>query len=118
MEISIQTQLSKPLVIAEIGCNHRGEVQTAKDLITVAKVCGANIAKFQKRNPRELLTPEQYDAPYDNPNSYGRTYGEHREYLEFPLTVHQHLMKFCREQNIEYMTSVWDVTSAREIASL
>jgi sialic acid synthase SpsE len=118
VNILVQSHLSKPVVIAEIGCNHRGEVQTAQDLIAVAKACGADIAKFQKRNPRELLTSEQYDAPYDNPHSYGRTYGEHREYLEFPLSVHQHLLEYCRRLNIEYMTSVWDVTSAREIASL
>ena len=75
----------KPEVIAEIGCNHRGEMNTAKELMRGAAIyCGADAVKFQKRCNRELLTTEQYNAPHPNPaNSYGKTYGEHREYLEF-----------------------------------
>ncbi len=107
-----------PKVIAEIGCNHKGEVQTAKQLIAIAKACDADYVKFQKRNPRELLTPEQYDAPYDNPNSYGKTYGEHREFLELDVSVHKELKKYAEELDVKYSTSVWDITSAREIASL
>lgn len=73
--------MSKVKVIAEIGCNHKGDIQIAKDLIKSAKLCGADIAKFQKRTPKELLTPEQYNAPHPNPaNSYGATYGAHREF--------------------------------------
>ena len=52
--------LSIPKFIAEIGCNHRGDVATAKQMMVVAKTCGADIVKFQKRHSRELLTPEQY----------------------------------------------------------
>jgi sialic acid synthase len=107
-----------PRFVAEIGCNHCGRVEIAKQLIVVAMTCGANVAKFQKRNPRELLTPEQYDMPYDNPNSYGRTYGEHREFLEFDLETHRVLKTYAEEHMIEYATSVWDLTSAYEIASL
>jgi N-acetylneuraminate synthase len=107
-----------PIVIAEIGCNHRGDVQTARELIVVAKTCGAAFAKFQKRCPRECLTPDRYAAPYDNPHSYGRTYGEHREFLEFPAAVHADLKAYAEEHGIQYTTSVWDMTSAREIAAL
>ncbi|HXH08825.1 MAG TPA: N-acetylneuraminate synthase family protein [Alphaproteobacteria bacterium] len=107
-----------PRFVAEIGCNHCGQVEIAKQLIVVAKTCGANVAKFQKRNPRELLTPEQYNMPYDNPNSYGRTYGEHREFLEFDLETHRMLKAYAEAHMIEYATSVWDLTSAYEIASL
>lgn len=111
-------QLPLPYVIAEIGCNHRGELQTAKQMIVVAKACGANVAKFQKRHSRECLTPERYAAPYDNPNSYGESYGEHREFLEFSVEVHAELKEYAEEHGIEYATSVWDMTSAREIAAL
>lgn len=107
-----------PRFLAEIGCNHRGEVDTAKQMIVVAKTCGADVAKFQKRTPRELLTREQYDALYDNPNSYGRTYGEHREFLEFDIEVHAMLKSYAEDHGITYASSVWDMTSAREIASL
>ncbi|MFC7292961.1 N-acetylneuraminate synthase family protein [Hirschia litorea] len=107
-------------VIAEIGCNHLGDMKIAKELISIAKsFCGADYVKFQKRNNRELLTPEQYEAPHPVPaNAYGDTYGAHREYLEFSKEQHQELMDYCEEIGIGYSTSVWDVTSAREMASL
>lgn len=110
----------KPKVIAEIGCNHKGEMKLAKELIKVAKIySNADIAKFQKRNNRELLTVKEYDAPHPNPiNSYGKTYGEHREFLEFDLDQHKELKMFCEDINIEYSTSVWDLISAKEITSL
>lgn len=106
-------------VIAEIGCNHKGEMSIAKELIKTAKLCGADVAKFQKRTPKELLTPEQYNAPHPNPaNSYGPTYGAHREFLEFNADQHRELKDFCQEIGIEYSTSVWDMTSAKQIAPL
>jgi len=110
----------RPYVIAEIGCNHKGEIEIAKELIKIAKIfCNADAVKFQKRNNVELLTEEQYNAPHPNPsNSYGDTYGAHREYLEFDVDQHAELKAYCEEIGIEYSTSVWDTTSAKEIASL
>ena len=110
----------EPYVIAEIGCNHKGEMELAKELIKVAKIfCNVDAVKFQKRNNKELLTKEQYNNPHPNPvNSYGDTYGAHREYLEFDVNQHQELKAYCEEIGITYSTSVWDVTSAKEIASL
>ena len=110
----------KPYVIAEAGCNHMGQMEIAHDLInTAAYFCKADAIKFQKRCPKELLTEEQYNAPHPNPaNSYGDTYGAHREYLEFTVEQHAQLKKWCEEVGITYSTSVWDITSAKEIASL
>ena len=110
----------KPFVIAEAGCNHMGQMAIAKQLIAVAAdFCKADAIKFQKRCPRELLTPEQYNAPHPNPkNSYGKTYGEHREFLEFTAAQHQQLKDWCDEFGIIYSTSVWDMTSAKEIAAI
>ncbi len=110
----------KPFVIAEAGCNHMGQMEIAKDLIeTAAHFCKVNAIKFQKRCPKELLTQEQYNAPHPNPiNSYGETYGEHREFLEFDIEQHAQLKKWCEESKIIYSTSVWDLTSAKEIVSL
>lgn len=107
-------------VIAEVGCNHKGDMGIAKELIKIAATfCNADIIKFQKRNNRELLTEEQYNKPHPNPvNSYGKTYGEHREFLEFTMAEHKQLKEWCDEFNIGYSTSVWDLTSAKEIASL
>ena len=109
----------EPKVIAEIGCNHMGSMEIAKDLICLAKQSGSNYVKFQKRNNKELLTKEQYNSSHPvKENSFGNTYGEHRENLEFNLEQHKELKLFCEEKNIKYSTSVWDVTSAKEIISI
>lgn len=110
----------KPFVIAEIGCNHKGDMEIAKELIKVAKIfCNVDAVKFQKRNNKELLTEEQYNQPHPNPvNSYGETYGAHREFLEFDVNQHRDLKAYCESIGITYSTSVWDLTSAKEIASL
>ncbi len=110
----------EPYIIAEIGCNHKGDIKIAKELIYMAKIFGnANAVKFQKRNNPELLTTEQYNAPHPNPlNSYGNTYGAHREFLEFDLAQHKELKAYCEEVGITYATSVWETTSAMEIASI
>jgi N-acetylneuraminate synthase len=112
--------MKKPKIIAEIGCNHKGDMQIAKDMIvTAATFCKVDIVKFQKRNAKELLTEEEYNAPHPNSlNSYGKTYGEHREFLEFNQEQHVQLKKWCEQFGVEYSTSVWDVTSAKEIVAL
>lgn len=110
----------KPYLIAEAGCNHMGQMEIAKELInTAAMYCRVDAIKFQKRCPKELLTKEQYDAPHPNPiNSYGKTYGAHREFLEFTVEQHAQLKEWCEQVGITYSTSVWDMTSAKEIAGL
>jgi len=107
-------------IIAEVGCNHMGNIETAKELIDIASdFCEVDVVKFQKRDNKELLTEEQYNSPHPVPsNSYGDTYGEHREYLEFSLEQHKELKEYCEEKGIIYSTSVWDLTSAKEITSL
>ena len=108
-----------PKVIAEIGCNHKGKIELAKELITVAAHSGVKVVKFQKRNNIELLSEEQYNAPHPNPmHSYGDTYGAHREFLEFNINQHKELKEFSESLGLTYSTSVWDVTSASEIVSL
>jgi len=112
-------EYSRPKVISEIGCNHMGDMNIAKELITLSKECGANVAKFQKRNNKKLLSEEQYNSPHPNPiNSYGATYGEHREFLEFTKEEHIDLQKYCKDIGIKYSTSVWDIISAKEIIDL
>jgi len=108
-----------PKLIAEIGCNHKGNFDIAKDLISIAANCDVDVVKFQKRNSKELLSQEQYKAPHPNPmHSYGQTYGEHREFLEFNLKQHKDLKDYSESLGLIYSTSVWDVTSAKEIISL
>lgn len=115
----IDKNYNKAVVIAEIGCNHKGNLQIAKELIDLAYKAGANIAKFQKRNNKELLTKDQYNSPHPNQsNSYGKTYGEHREALEFTAEQHYELSQYAKQVGIEYSTSVWDVSSAKEIIDI
>lgn len=110
----------RPRVIAEIGCNHKGDMGIARDLIeSAARFAKADFVKFQKRCNRELLTPEEYSAPHPNPlHSYGDTYGAHREFLEFDVDQHRRIQRWCEEFGIGYSTSVWDMTSAQEMAAL
>lgn len=114
------TNYKAPYIIAEAGCNHMGQIEIAHEMIITAAVfCKVNAIKFQKRCPKELLTEEQYNEPHPDPaNSYGKTYGEHREFLEFDIEQHAQLKKWCEEVGITYSSSVWDMTSAKEIVSL
>lgn len=112
--------MTAPKIVAEIGCNHRGDMDTAREMIeTAARFCKVDFVKFQKRCNRELLSPEQYRAPHPNPmHAYGASYGAHREALEFTVDQHRELAAFCAQLRIGYSTSVWDVTSARQMAAL
>ena len=106
-------------IIAEIGCNHKGDIKIAQDLIKAAKRCGADVAKFQKRNNKMLLNKKEYESPHPEPwNSYGNTYGLHREALEFNIDQHKELQDFCSTIGIEYTSSVWELDSAKEISEL
>jgi N-acetylneuraminate synthase len=108
-----------PKIIAEIGCNHMGKIEIAKELILMAKQAGADVAKFQKRDNKLLLTESQYNTAHPVPeNSYGKTYGDHREYLELNLDQHKDLKNYAESVGIEYSTSVWEESSARQIISL
>lgn len=100
-------------IIAEVGCNHKGDIEIAKEHMRIAKeVCNADVVKFQKRTNRELLSEEEFNAPHPVPyNSYGSTYGEHREFLEFSVSQHQDLQLYAQELGIGYSASVWDMTS-------
>ena len=107
-------------LIAEIGCNHKGDIDIATEMIKIAaNQCNADIIKFQKRSSKHLLTETQYKSPHLAPeHSYGNTYGEHREFLEFDLDQHKFLKKECEKYDTEYSCSVWDLVSAEEIISL
>ena len=90
-----------PKVIAEIGCNHKGDISIAKQLISIAVQSGVDVVKFQKRNNKLLLTEEQYNTPHPNPlNSYGDTYGMHRDYLEFSIDQHTELKDFTENLGV------------------
>ena len=92
-------------IIAEIGINHQGDVNIAKELIQKAKECGANAVKLQKRNISRILTREGLDMEYDNQHSFGKTYGEHKKALELSNSEYEQLKTFCNDLNIIFCTS-------------
>lgn len=108
------------VVIAEVGCNHRGDFAIAKQFIEVAtSFCQVRHIKFQKRTVRELLSEAEYDRPHPEPHhAYGDTYGTHREALEFDIEQHRDLKKYCEDRGATYSASVWDMTALRQILSL
>jgi N-acetylneuraminate synthase/sialic acid synthase len=105
-------------VIAEIGHNHQGSVEQAKAMLTVAKDCGANAVKLQKRANRTLYTREFFDQPYDNEFSFGSTYGEHREALEFGRDEYAEVRRYAREIGITFFATPFDIESADFLAEL
>jgi sialic acid synthase len=105
-------------VIAEIGHNHQGSVERAKELVRAAVECGVDAVKFQKRDNRRLFTKTFFDAPYDNENSFGATYGEHREALELGLGEWRELVRYARELGVTVIAAPFDVASADFLAEL
>jgi sialic acid synthase len=105
-------------VIAEIGHNHQGEVEKAKQLIHSAHEWGANAVKLQKRSNRTLYTRAYYEQPYDNEFSFGATYGEHREALELGADEYLELQRYARELGITFFATAWDFESADFLADL
>ncbi len=112
------TDESDCYVIAEIGHNHQGNLETAKELFRAAKECGAHAAKLQKRDNRSLFTRKMYDSPYENENSYGSTYGAHREALEFGLNEYRELQQYAKEIGITFFATAFDFKSADFLAEL
>lgn len=99
-------------VIAEIGHNHQGSLEKALSLVSAAAECGANAVKFQKRDNRTLYVRSMYEKPYENENSFGATYGEHREALEFGKAEYSHLKRHATELGIDLFATAFDFKSA------
>jgi sialic acid synthase len=105
-------------VIAEIGHNHQGSVEQAQKLFLAASHCGVNAVKLQKRDNRSLYTRAAYEAPYDHENSFGATYGEHREALEFDPGEYRELQACARELGLTFFATAFDMPSADLLAEL
>jgi len=99
-------------VIAEIGHNHQGSVPKARELFLQAKDAGAHAVKLQKRHNRTLYTRAAYEKPYDNENSFGATYGDHREFLEFGRREYIELRDYAREIGVDFFSTAFDIASA------
>jgi N-acetylneuraminate synthase/sialic acid synthase len=105
-------------VIAEIGHNHQGSLEKARELFRAARDAGAHAVKLQKRDNRGLYTRAAYNKSYDNENSFGATYGEHREFLEFGLKEYQDLQALAKELGVDFFSTAFDVKSADFLEAL
>jgi sialic acid synthase len=105
-------------IIAEIGHNHQGDLNKAKQLFRAAKDCGVNAVKMQKRHNRSLFVRSLYDSPYNTEASFGPTYGTHREALEFGKDEYLELKGYAAELNITFFATAFDFKSADFLAEL
>ena len=105
-------------VIAEVGHNHQGKLETAKEMFREAKACGVSAVKLQKRDNRSLFTQAAFDRPYENENSFGATYGEHREALEFDRDQYAELQAYAADLELDFFATAFDITSADMLETL
>jgi len=96
-------------IIAEIGINHNGDIKIAKQLIDMAKDCGCDAVKFQKRTIDKVYTQEFLDSPRESP--WGTTQREQKEGLEFGLDEYMEIDKYCKKRKIDWFASAWDIDS-------
>ena len=105
-------------IIAEIGHNHQGSLEKARQLFKAAAECGVNAVKLQKRDNKTLFTKAAYNKPYENENSFGPTYGAHREALEFGRAEHLELQNYAKELGLTMFSTAFDIPSADFLAEL
>ncbi|MDB4594777.1 N-acetylneuraminate synthase family protein [Candidatus Pelagibacter sp.] len=96
-------------IIAEIGINHNGDMKICKQLIDLASESGCDAVKFQKRDIDSVYTKELLDSPRESP--WGKTQREQKMGLEFNQEDYQEIDKYCKEKNISWFASAWDLKS-------
>ena len=103
--------MKKPYLIAEIGINHNGDINIAKELIKNAKDCGFDSVKFQKRTIDIVYDQKTLDTPRESP--WGKTTREQKFGLEFEKKEYDEIDKYCKDLKIDWFASAWDVDSLK-----
>lgn len=101
----------EPFIIAEVGQNHQGDLETAREYIRVFAAAGADAVKFQTRDNRYLFSQDAYEAPYESENAFAETYGAHREKLELPPESLPVIKADCAEHGVKFMSTPFDEPS-------
>ncbi len=104
-------QESDCYVIAEIGHNHQGDLNKCLNIIKEAKKTGVSAVKLLKRNNRKLFTKEFYEQTYNSEHAFGKTYGEHREYLEFEKKDFVEIIDYCKSIDVDFLCTAFDKDS-------
>ena len=107
--------MKKPFLIAEIGINHNGDIDIARRLIKNSKECGFDAVKFQKRDIDLVYSKEILDTPRESP--WGKTTREQKNGLEFSNKEYDIINDYCKELNIEWFASAWDINSLKFLKS-
>jgi sialic acid synthase len=105
-------------IICEIGQNHNGDINIAKQLINECQKAGADCVKFQKTNINAKFTQTRLNMPYTSKNSYGETYGQHKEYLEFSDSEFRELQAYAHNLGIMFTASAMDLLSCNYLDKL
>ena len=103
--------MKKRFIIAEIGINHNGDLNTAKKLIDLASLSGCDAVKFQKRTIEDVYSPEELDVPRESP--FGTTNREQKMGLEFEKEEYDEIDRYCKELKIDWFFSAWDKDSLK-----
>ena len=99
----------QPYIVGEIGINHNGDIELAKKLMQVAKECGCDAVKFQKRTVEEVYTPEELARERHSP--FGKTNGDLKRGLEFGLEEYKIIDKHAKKLGLDWFASCWDKKS-------
>tara|TARA_Y100000590_G_scaffold427410_1_gene537538 strand:- start:111 stop:989 length:879 start_codon:yes stop_codon:yes gene_type:complete len=107
-----------PFIIAEIGNNHNGEIKNALELIKISKELGVDAVKFQVKNIEKSFSKELLDSSYTNENSFGKTYREHKQALEFSKEELVNLYEFSKKIGIICFSTPFDIDSVNLLESI
>lgn len=100
-------------ITAEIGINHNGDIEIAKKLIDVAVSAGCDAVKFQKRTVEKVYSKDVLDSPRESP--WGHTTREQKNGLEFSINDYKKIDRYCKNKNIPWYVSCWDIDSQIEM---
>ena len=107
-----------PFIIAEVGQNHQGNEETAREYVRVFANLGADAVKFQTRDIDYLFSNEALAKDYNSNNAFGSSYGEHRRALELDVEFLAQLKKDCEEHNLKFISTPFDEPSLERLIDL